>query len=78
MKIETQNIQFAWKVFSDPGLNAPHAIGGKTPRRNSELHGIIGKWWKIVSVKTPFKGASRRLSPHVHTAAVQRGEPAVA
>ncbi|KAH9360048.1 hypothetical protein HPB48_001622 [Haemaphysalis longicornis] len=62
--IEKQNVQLALQVFSESRPNALRAIGAKHQLKHYEetvsFMETIVKWWKIVNVKTPFKGARFR------------------
>ncbi|KAH6925859.1 hypothetical protein HPB50_011306 [Hyalomma asiaticum] len=58
--IEKQNVALALQIFAESGPNAIRVVGGKHKLNHYEetatFIDIIVKWWKVVNVKTPFKG----------------------
>ncbi|KAH9375571.1 hypothetical protein HPB48_009423 [Haemaphysalis longicornis] len=62
--IEKQNVKLALQVFSESGPNALRVIGAKHNLKHHEetasFIDVIVRWWKVVNVKTPFKGLRLR------------------
>ncbi|KAH8031580.1 hypothetical protein HPB51_019201 [Rhipicephalus microplus] len=58
--IEKQGVKPALQVFSEYGPNALRVIGAKHYEETASFIDVIVRWWKVVNVKTPFKGLRLR------------------
>ncbi|XP_077489629.1 uncharacterized protein LOC144100614 [Amblyomma americanum] len=58
--LERQNVMFALQIFNDSLPPALRALGEKHsllfPEDTASFIEVIAKWWKVVNVKTPWKG----------------------
>lgn len=60
--LERQNVKLSLKIFNSFVVEALRHFGSRIPhsRDTADFVNIITIWWKIVNVKTPFKGKHKR------------------